>query len=107
MAKRKSGKILKPSQLCNGPSKLCIAMDIVKSNCNKLDITDPNNEILWLEDDPGFNEEAMKIVSCPRIGINYAGEWISKPLRYYILNNEHVSKRDKMVEKELDVNDTN
>lgn len=79
-------------------------MDIIKSNCNKLDITDHQNEVLWLEDDPDFTDDNIKIISCPRIGINYAGEWISKPLRYYIFKNEHVSKRDKMVEKELDVN---
>lgn len=81
-------------------------MDITKSNCNKLDITDSQNESLWLEDDPEFIEDDIKIISCPRIGINYAGEWVSKPLRYYIFNNEHVSKQNKMFEKGVDANNS-
>lgn len=101
--KTKSGKrISKFSQLCNGPSKLCIAMDIMKNNCNKLDVTDYHNKILWIEDDPTFDVEQMKIIACPRIGIHYGEEWISKPLRYYILHNEYVSKRNKEAENELE-----
>lgn len=78
-------------------------MGITKDNCNKLDVTDPTNDILWIEDDPDFETQDIGIISCPRIGINYAGEWLTKPLRYYIFKNEHVSKRDKKVEKEFDV----
>lgn len=100
-AKTKSGKTVKYSQLCNGPSKLCIAFDITKSNCNKLDISDLQNEVLWLEDDPEFSNKDLKIVRCPRIGINYALDWVSKPLRYYIYKNEYVSKRNKIIEDEL------
>lgn len=78
-----------------------MALDITKSNCNRLDVSNPENQILWLEDDPEYNTEQLKIVRCPRIGINYALDWVSKPLRYYIYKNEYISKRNKQCEEEL------
>lgn len=86
-----------------------MAMNITKENLNKVDLTDLSNELMWLEDDDpnDFNIENMKVVNCARIGIPSASEWALAPLRYYILNNEHVSKRNKKVEEELEtfVND--
>jgi DNA-3-methyladenine glycosylase len=85
--------------LCNGPSKLCIAMNVTKDNCNKIDLTE--SEHLWIEDDGGRIEETQ-IVNCRRIGIASAGEeWAAKPLRFYVLSNAHVSKRDKKAENDL------
>lgn len=55
---------------------------------------------LWIEDD-GKREE-IKIVECPRIGIESAGEeWADKPLRYYIYGHKCVSKRNKKAESIL------
>ncbi|KAG5887409.1 hypothetical protein JTB14_024608 [Gonioctena quinquepunctata] len=100
--KNKRGtQIDKSSKLCNGPSKMCIALDITKENSNKINLSDPKNESIWLEDHPDFSEEDFKVVSSARIGINNAGEWTSKPLRFYILGNESVSKRDKARERIL------
>ncbi|KAL1518062.1 hypothetical protein ABEB36_001743 [Hypothenemus hampei] len=88
----------KPQYLCNGPSKLCIAMNINKNNCNKLDLTDPNNQDLWLEND----SEQTSIIKTSRIGIDRViEEWRLKPLRFYIYGNINVSKRDKKAESEL------
>jgi DNA-3-methyladenine glycosylase len=90
---------LKDTELCNGPSKLCIAMNVTKDNCNKIDLTE--SERLWIEDDGG-RIEATQIVNCRRIGIASAGEeWAAKPLRFYVLSNAHVSKRDKKAENDL------
>lgn len=80
-------------------------MDITKNNCYKLDICDFTNNTLWIEDDPGFNSQEINVISCPRIGINRAEEWISKPLRYYIFGNDYVSKRNKKVENEFMIKD--
>ncbi|KAJ8925042.1 hypothetical protein NQ315_001213, partial [Exocentrus adspersus] len=94
---------IQPPKLCDGPSKLCISMNITKESMNKLDLTDLSNDTMWLEDDPDFDRDGMKIVCTSRIGIASAGvEWATKPLRFYILHNDSVSKRDKAAEEELD-----
>lgn len=92
---------IKSVNLCNGPSKLCIAMNITKQNANKLDLTDLlNDQLLWIEDGPTVNQR--NIVHTSRIGIGpSAEEWIVKPLRYYISTNHSVSKRDKNAERLL------
>lgn len=92
----KNSKELRVTELCNGPSKLCISMNITKENCNKLHVCE--NQYLWLELDPQF-EESIQVVRTSRIGIKSAGvEWASKPLRFYIFKNLYVSKRDKQAE---------
>ncbi|EFA00785.1 uncharacterized protein LOC656335 [Tribolium castaneum] len=94
---------LKEKDLCNGPSKLCMSFNITKNNCNKIDLTE--SEVLWLEDD-GFEVEKKDIVTCKRVGIGSAGEeWVGKPLRFYVLGNPHVSKRDKKTEKKMSESD--
>ncbi|XP_023028411.2 uncharacterized protein [Leptinotarsa decemlineata] len=99
--KNKRGKQIETiSKLCDGPSKLCIAMNITKENCNKIDLTDLKNEDIWLEEHPEIVED-FTVVHTSRIGINNAGEWTTRPLRFYILGNKCVSKRDKLAEKEL------
>lgn len=92
--------------LSNGPSKLCIAMDINKTNCNKLDLGELQNDMLWIEDDPEFEGEEMRVVETSRIGIERVDpEWAKKPLRFYILGNASVSKRDRLVESSLTKDD--
>ncbi|XP_070581230.1 DNA-3-methyladenine glycosylase-like [Ptychodera flava] len=94
-AKRKEGaKPLKDHELGNGPSKLCQAMMIDKPTFNEKDLTDCKT--LWLENGDSVDKE---IVSCSRIGIDYAEEWASKPLRFYIKGNKCVSVRDKKAEE--------
>lgn len=95
--KSKSPKSFKPLKLCDGPSKLCIAFNITK-DLNKMDLTDLQNDLFWLEDDPEWDED-FKVIHSARIGINRAEEWNTKPLRFYILNHESVSKRDKAAER--------
>lgn len=80
-------------------------MDIKKDNCNKLNLTDPDNTVLWIEDDFLMNPDNLTIVKTTRIGIESSGEeWAQKPLRYYIAGNTSVSKRDKRAEKHAEVN---
>lgn len=99
--KEGGAKKLANHEICNGPSKLCIALEIDRSNC-KYSIC--NYKSMWIENDE--NSEDSKIVTSTRIGIDSAGpEWASKPLRFYIFGNTSVSKRDKKAEGEFLSND--
>lgn len=76
-------------RLCSGPGKLCEALAIDRA-MNAADL---------IADDELFIEEAVKrplpddrIVAGPRIGVDYAGEWAKKPLRFHVRGNPHVSR---------------
>lgn len=95
-AKRKDGaKPLKDKELCNGPSKLCQALNIPRCFDRRDLASDPE---VWLERDPGAGPDACNIVSASRIGIESHGEWAKKPLRFYILGHPCVSVRNKEAE---------
>lgn len=88
---------LKLHELCNGPSKLCMAYQLHKYHSRYSLCT---WKALWIEDDGASSD--YKIVKSTRIGIdNYGPEWANKPLRYYIHGNKSVSKRDKKAEMEF------
>lgn len=94
--KKASLKELKPKDICNGPSKLTLALHITKDNTNKLDLSDPDSDLYITDGD----ERQFDIVVCPRIGLkSVEKEWADKPLRYYIKNNPFVSIRNKECEK--------
>ena len=91
---KKIAKDLKMHELCNGPSKLCIAMKLEKEH-TKYSLCDWRG--LWIEDDGECKN--IKIVETSRIGIESVGEeWSKKLLRYYIYGHKCVSKRDKKAE---------
>ncbi|XP_029038394.2 putative 3-methyladenine DNA glycosylase isoform X1 [Osmia bicornis bicornis] len=96
---KKAQKNFKTHELCNGPSKLCMAFQLHK-NHSKYSLCTWKG--LWIEDG---DVENIKIVKCRRIGIdNYGEEWTNKPLRYYIHGNKAVSKRNKDAELLLGLN---
>ncbi|XP_017884890.1 DNA-3-methyladenine glycosylase-like isoform X2 [Ceratina calcarata] len=97
-APKKLSKALKTHELCNGPSKLCMAFQLQK-NHSKYTLCSWKG--LWIENDRSEPTEEIAIVKCPRIGIDNREEWTDKPLRYYILGNMAVSKRNKEVERRL------
>jgi DNA-3-methyladenine glycosylase len=84
MAKRR-GKKVKVTNLTNGPSKLCMAMGISKSQ-NKTDLTSPP---LYIKDAPPIPQDA--VVEATRVGVDYADEWKNNPWRFYIKRNSFVS----------------
>ena len=84
MAKHRS-KQVKFLNLTNGPSKLCMAMGISKTQ-NKADLTTSS---LYIEDAPLIPPTC--IVETTRIGVDYSGDWKNKPWRFYIRNNRFVS----------------
>jgi len=80
--------------LTNGPGKLCIAMGIDK----QLDGADLSGNRVWLEHYE--NVPPRQIARGPRIGIDYAQEWIDKPWRFWIRDNRFVSRSVKSAAKE-------
>lgn len=70
-----------------GPGLLCKAMGIDRS-LNGHDLVSDDFYIA-----AGSGQERFTIVEKPRVGVDYAGVWASKPLRFYIDGNPHVSKR--------------
>lgn len=90
-----AGSGLKVHQLCNGPAKLCMAMDIDKARFDKTDLV--TSQELWLED--GMPVSDHDVVISARVGLNSAApEWAAKPWRFYVRGNKSVSVRDKMAE---------
>ena len=60
--------------------------------------TKVDNKEMWLE--WGSTVDDGSVVVTSRININHAEEWITKPLRFYILGNSCVSVCDRLAEKE-------
>lgn len=65
--------------LVDGPSKLCMALDITKDKFNGVDSCS-EDALLFFTEGEHFNEE--RIVSSKRIGIDYAEEDKDLPLRF-------------------------
>ena len=84
MRQRRHGQ---PDQnLTNGPGKLCIALAIDRSYDN----ADLLGKKVWIEDAPKISRS--RIASGPRVGIDYAEEWVDKPWRFWVRNNRYVSR---------------
>jgi DNA-3-methyladenine glycosylase len=84
---RKRRRFLSNHNLTNGPGKLCLALGIDR----RLDGADLLGDRVWLEE--GEHVPRSRIMSGPRIGIDYAEEWIHKPWRFWIRNNPFVSRK--------------
>ena len=72
--------------LTNGPGKLSIALGIDRT----LDSADLLGDRVWIE--AGEKVPARQISSGPRVGIDYAEEWVDKPWRFWIGDNPFVSR---------------
>jgi len=73
--------------LTSGPGKLCLAMGIDR----QLDGADLLGDRVWIEEYEKVPRS--QIARGPRIGIDYAEEWVEKPWRFWIKGNEFVSRR--------------
>lgn len=71
-----------------GPGLLCRAMNIDRRH-NAADLL---GDQLWIGTDPA-SEASVAIVRRPRIGVDYAGHWARRLLRFYVRGNAFVSKR--------------
>lgn len=73
----------------NGPGKLCRALNVTKAE-NRLDLTDPASPLVIEEGTP---VSRRKIARGPRIGIDYAGDWVHEELRFWVDGDQFVSRR--------------
>jgi DNA-3-methyladenine glycosylase len=78
------------TDLCSGPAKLTQALAIDReldgaSLCR--------GRSLWIERVRRRTLPASQIAATPRIGVDYAGAWARKPLRFAIRGNPHLSQR--------------
>ncbi len=74
--------------LTSGPGKLCIALGIDRS-LNGEDLNEGTR--IWIEDHRKFNDD--EIAAGQRIGIDYAGEDVQRPWRFWLKNCSHVSRK--------------
>ena len=74
-------------ELTSGPGRLCLAMGIDRS----LDKADLLGRRVWIEE--GVSISPRQIARGPRVGIDYAEKWVTKPWRFWIKDNPFVSKR--------------
>ncbi|HTY91045.1 MAG TPA: DNA-3-methyladenine glycosylase [Methanocella sp.] len=82
-ALRKKAK--KIGDLASGPGRLCMALGIDRA-LNGADLC--KRGPLYVEDGDG---EGFDIVSCKRVGVDYAGEYKDKPWRFYVKGSPFVS----------------
>jgi DNA-3-methyladenine glycosylase len=75
--------------LIDGPGRVCRAYGI-DLTLNYHDLTTGQN--LWLED-RGQRPARAQIGSFPRIGVDYAGEWATRPWRFRIATVRHKTRK--------------
>lgn len=78
---------MKDRNLTSGPGKLCIAFAISK----ELNGADLLGDKIWLEHYRSFTDAEIAVGK--RIGIDYAGEDVENPWRFWVRGNEYVSRR--------------
>ena len=76
----------------DGPGRLCRTLGIDRSH-TALDLTDRGTSALWIERRPG--PPVGEIATSPRIGVAYAGEWASRPWRFFLPGSQHLSVRQR------------
>jgi DNA-3-methyladenine glycosylase len=85
MRRRRKGR--SEYELTSGPGRLCIAMGIDRG----LDKADLLGDRVWIEE--GTSISPRQIARGPRVGIDYAEKWVTKPWRFWIKENPFVSKQ--------------
>jgi DNA-3-methyladenine glycosylase len=71
----------------NGPGLVCRAMGIDR----RLNGHDLLSDDLFIA--APDRQEPFEIVARPRVGVDYAGEWAARPLRFYVRGNPYVSRK--------------
>lgn len=78
----------------DGPGRLCRTLAIDRDHTG-LDLTTESVGGLWIERRPG--PPIGEIATSPRIGVDYAGPWASRPWRFYLPASHHLSVRPRRV----------
>lgn len=77
---------MKDKNLTSGPGKLCIALGITR----ELNGEDLMGERIWVEEYRKIKKSEIAVG--PRVGIDYAEEFIDMPWRFWVKDNQFVSK---------------
>jgi DNA-3-methyladenine glycosylase len=93
MRRRRRGR--SEYELTSGPGRLCLAMGIDR----KLDKADLLGDRVWIEEAASISPR--QIGRGPRVGIDYAEDWIKKPWRFWVKDNPFVSRRSNRVQNRL------
>ena len=75
-----SPRMLKPGALAGGPGKLCRALQIDRASFDALPMTSPGLYLMH-----GRPVAPPDVVAAPRIGVDYAGEAATWPLRFQVV----------------------
>jgi DNA-3-methyladenine glycosylase len=78
-----------PVATLSGPGKLCRGLGITLAH-KGLDLT--AGDQLFVAD---AGQAAPRRAASPRIGVDYAGDWAARPLRFYIPGDPHVSGKPR------------
>jgi DNA-3-methyladenine glycosylase len=89
---RRRTRARREKDLCSGPAKLTQALGIDLRH-NGIDLREDRS--LWIEKLRARALPASRIVTTPRVGVAYAGEWAHKPYRFFVRDNPHVSAGPK------------
>jgi len=84
MRRRRGGR--SEYELTSGPGRLCLALGIDR----QIDKADLLGERVWIEE--GISISPRQIARGPRVGIDYAESWVTKPWRFWVRDNPFVSK---------------
>lgn len=84
---RRRRPVKQDRQLTSGPGKLCQALGLDRT-LNGAELLGPS---IWIED-TGRGIRAGQRSSGPRVGIDYAGEYVNKPWRFWVTGNPYVSR---------------
>ena len=79
---------LRETDLCSGPAKLCQGLAINRT-FSGIDLTVDGPLVIVQYPNKGV---LPALVCTPRIGVGYANEWATKPLRWHLKDNRHVSR---------------
>lgn len=77
---------MKDANLTSGPGKLCIALGIAR----ELNGESLMGERIWVEENRNFKKSEIAVG--PRVGIDYAEEFIEMPWRFWVKGNSYVSR---------------
>lgn len=90
MRERRGLESTPAARLAAGPARTCQALDVDRSHDGIDLITD---ERLWLASDGSMPPPAVKVLTGPRIGVDYAGgDWASRPWRFGIADSKALSQ---------------
>lgn len=82
-----------PARPLSGPGKLCAGLAITRAQ-NGLDLT-ASGLIIAADPRPAKQVGPLRRKRSARIGVDYAGAWAGRPLRFYLSGNPYVSGKPR------------